>query len=159
MAQLIERLEHLYSDFMLAEPQAITSVYAPQVRFKDPVHEVHGLAAMQAYFAQVSQNLEECRFHFDTVLTEDNKACLWWHMVFRHPRLRGGKQLTLRGSSLLHMDLKTDRIIFHEDCYDLGAMIYEQVPLLGSVIRHIKRGLANTDIDGVENGVPHGSGS
>ena len=144
MGQLIERLEHLYSDFMAVDARAIAEVYASDVLFKDPVHQVCGLDAMQAYFAQVSQNLQECRFHFDTRLIEDAKASLWWHMTFRHPRLAGGKPLTLRGSSLLHMDLTADRITYHEDCYDLGAMVYEQVPLLGSVIRYIKAGLAKS---------------
>ncbi|WHI49643.1 hypothetical protein P3339_14310 [Microbulbifer sp. MLAF003] len=32
----------------------------------------------------------------------------------------------------------SDKVFYHEDFYDMGAMVYEQVPLLGSLIRKIK---------------------
>lgn len=33
----------------------------------------------------------------------------------------------------------TDRIFYHEDFYDLGAMIYQHVPVLGRIIRFINQ--------------------
>lgn len=142
MTAAIERLKSLYSDFLAADPAAIASVYAQDVVFKDPVHEVRGLEAMQKYFAGVSQNLQECRFQFDFAAQQQGKGTLWWTMYFRHPRLGGGKLLELRGASLVEIDEANDRVVSHEDVYDLGGMVYEHVPLLGSVIRGVKRRLA-----------------
>ena len=60
-------------------------------------------------------------------------------MHFRHPKL-GSKLIDVRGVSHLKW---TDKIDFHEDFYDMGAMLYEQVPLIGSVTQWLKQRLAN----------------
>ena len=142
MASLVKRIKHLYSDFLSVDPDSIAEVYAENVEFRDPVHTVHGLKSMQAYFAGVGGNLQECRFEFDQTLVDGNTLNLWWTMHYRHPRLSKGALLTLRGASLLKLDLEQDRVLEHEDIYDLGAMVYEQVPLLGSVVRYVKRQMA-----------------
>lgn len=33
----------------------------------------------------------------------------------------------------------SDRIFYHEDFYDVGAMIYQHVPVLGRIIRFINQ--------------------
>lgn len=149
MASLVKRIKHLYSDFLAADSGSIAEVYAEKVVFSDPVHRIEGLASMQAYFAGVAENLKECRFEFDHTLVEGSTVNLWWTMHYRHPRLRGGAPLTLRGASLLKLDLEKDRVLEHEDIYDLGAMVYEQVPVLGAVLRYVKRGMATS---GEQNG-------
>ncbi|MBB5210220.1 nuclear transport factor 2 family protein [Microbulbifer hydrolyticus] len=142
MASLVKRIKHLYSDFLAADPSYIAEVYAEDVIFSDPVHRVEGLENMQAYFAGVAQNLRECRFEFDQTLVDGNALNLWWTMHYRHPRLSGGAPLSMRGASLLKLDLEKDRVLEHEDIYDLGAMVYEHIPLLGSVLSYVKRGMA-----------------
>ncbi|WP_066964892.1 nuclear transport factor 2 family protein [Microbulbifer sp. Q7] len=144
MAALVKRIKLLYSDFLAADPDSIAEVYAENVVFSDPVHRIEGLASMQAYFAGVAQNLRECRFEFDQTLVDGSTVNLWWTMHYRHPRLSGGAPLQLRGASLLSLDLETDRVLTHEDIYDLGAMVYEQVPVLGAVLRYVKRGIAES---------------
>ena len=59
-------------------------------------------------------------------------------MVFAHPKL-GSKPVFVRGIS--HIEF-SDRIDFHEDSYDLGEMLYDHVPVLGSGTRWLKRRLA-----------------
>ncbi|HEY8568465.1 nuclear transport factor 2 family protein [Microbulbifer sp.] len=148
MASLLQRLEHLYADFLAADPSDISEVYAENVIFRDPVHELHGLPAVQDYFAGMAVNLRECRFVFDQTLTNGDQASLWWTMHYRHPRLAGGKPLTLRGASLLSIDPNLQRVVLHEDIYDLGAMVYEQIPLLGTVVNVVKRRLASAQHQG-----------
>jgi hypothetical protein len=63
-----------------------------------------------------------------------------WQMTFSHPRLRRGKALKVRGMTLIRF---TDRIYYHEDFYDLGAMLYQHIPLLGTAVRHINRRLSS----------------
>ena len=144
MASLVKRIKHLYSDFLAADAEAIAEVYAKDIVFSDPVHRLQGLANMQAYFAGVARNLEACRFEFDQTLVDGSTLNLWWTMHYRHPRLASGAPLSLRGASLLRLDLEQDRVLEHEDIYDLGAMVYEQVPLLGSVLRYVKRQMAQS---------------
>ena len=143
MVPLLQRLKGLYADFLLADPRKIGEIYAENVIFRDPVHELRGLPAMRDYFTGMATNLRECRFEFDQTLVNDNQVSLWWTMYYRHPRLSGGKPLTLRGASLLAIDSELDRIVEHEDIYDLGAMVYEQIPVLGGVVKIVKTRLAH----------------
>ncbi|MCQ3829708.1 nuclear transport factor 2 family protein [Microbulbifer elongatus] len=149
MSQAVTKLKALYADFLTVDVKSVADLYAESVVFRDPVHEVKGLQAMQAYFAGVCQNLSECRFEFDRVVGAGVWHSLWWVMHYRHPKLQGGKQLHLRGASLIQIDARDTQVVFHEDVYDLGAMVYEQVPLLGTVIRHVKGRLGDS---GGENG-------
>ncbi|MFD1216473.1 nuclear transport factor 2 family protein [Microbulbifer celer] len=141
MEALLQRLQQLYSDFMTIEPQSMAAIYAEDVLFRDPVHEMRGLPALQAYFEGISTNLISCEFNFEEIIEKGGRVALWWEMHYRHPRLNGGRSLSLRGNSRLHLDLLSDRVIFHEDYYDLGAMVYERIPLLGSTVRFVKSGL------------------
>jgi hypothetical protein len=60
-------------------------------------------------------------------------------MHFKHPKL-GNRLISVRGVSHLQI---SDKIDFHEDFYDMGAMLYEQLPLLGNVTRWLKLRLAS----------------
>ena len=144
MEALVQRLQQLYSDFMAATPQDIASVYAEEVVFRDPVHELQGLPALQRYFAGISANLISCGFRFEETVEQGDRLALWWEMHYRHPRLGGGRPLSLRGNSRIHVDLASERVIFHEDFYDLGAMVYERIPVLGGAVRLVKTGLAKS---------------
>jgi hypothetical protein len=60
-------------------------------------------------------------------------------MTFSHSGLNGGKPVQVRGVTLIRF---TDRIYYHEDFFDLGAMLYQHVPVLGSVIRYLNNRLS-----------------
>jgi hypothetical protein len=60
-------------------------------------------------------------------------------MHFRHPGL-GDRLISVRGVSHLQIN---DKIDYHEDFYDMGAMLYEQLPLIGTVTRWLRLRLAS----------------
>ncbi|MCO1336041.1 nuclear transport factor 2 family protein [Microbulbifer sp. OS29] len=136
MSALIEELNEYYRDFLMQDPGSLGAFYSDNIVFCDPLHRIEGLPALKSYFAGMSRGLAQCRFQFDDqpVLGQGN-ACLSWKMHYRHKWLKGGHPLQLRGCSLLRY---ADKIHYHEDFYDMGAMVYEQIPLLGSCIGLIK---------------------
>ena len=116
--------------------QRLGELYGHAVHFQDPLHEVHGLPAVQDYFAQLYANVLELRFDFhgqDQVGAHE--GYLRWTMHYRHPRLRGGAALSLEGCSHLRW---SDRVDYHRDYFDAGALLYEHVPLLGGAVRWLK---------------------
>lgn len=140
----LAHFESFYSDFKSADMAQIGRLYATDVVFRDPVHELSGLVELATYFAASQSAVAECRFEFlDRIVGAADlmplKCCYRWRMHYRHPRLQGGAQIELMGASVLHLEGK---IVFHEDFYDMGAMLYEQVPLLGSVVRWLKNRVA-----------------
>ena len=115
-------------------------LYSDDVLFRDPLHEVRGLPALQRYFAELYANVGRLEFDFhgfDQVV--DGEGYLRWTMHFRHPRLRGGAPISVDGCSHL---LWWDKVYQHRDYFDAGAMLYEHLPLMGGVIAWLKRRLA-----------------
>jgi len=141
---LMQQLQTLYERFDPALIASLDQIYHTDVVFEDPVHRVQGLIELRRYFSRLVRGLDECRFEFTDVLEqpgsegEPSQAVLLWTMHYRHPKLRGGKLLTLTGSSHLKY---SDRVLYHRDYFDVGAMLYEQLPVLGSIIHAIKRRL------------------
>lgn len=140
----LQQFESFFSDFKNADLTRLSELYTPQVLFRDPVHEISGLAALSTYFANSQSAVAECRFEFlERIISSDagtaNKCCYRWRMHYRHPRLKGGSKLELVGASILHLH---DKILFHEDFYDMGAMLYEHLPLLGGAVRWLKSRVA-----------------
>ena len=115
-------------------------LYSEDIRFRDPLHEIHGLPALQQYFAELYANVGQLHFDFhghDQIC--DGEGYLRWTMSFRHPRLRGGALIRVDGCSHL---LWWDKVYQHRDYFDAGALLYEHVPVLRQVIAWLKGRLA-----------------
>ena len=62
-----------------------------------------------------------------------------WTMFLRHPKLRSGETIRVEGAS--YLKTRNGRIYYHRDYFDMGAMLYEHLPLLGRVVNTIKHKL------------------
>lgn len=100
-----------------------------------------GWPACSAIFAEMYANVSELRFDFygfDQV--SEGEGYLRWTMSYRHPRLAAGQLIRVEGCShLLWSDGKVHR---HRDYFDAGALLYEHLPVMGSLICWLKRRLA-----------------
>ena len=54
-----------------------------------------------------------------------------------HRKVGGGEPIILDGVSVFKYE--EGKAVYQRDYFDLGAMIYEKVPVLGSVVRWIKK--------------------
>ncbi len=137
MAAVVEGFKAFYRDLTRVPLDRIESVYTGQVIFRDPVHEIRGADALMAYMGRMCDSLSEGRFEYLDELVGDHSAYIKWLMHFRHPSL-GNRLITVRGASHIEFD---QRIHFHEDIYDMGEMLYEHVPVAGSITRWLKHRL------------------
>ncbi|WP_421219899.1 nuclear transport factor 2 family protein [Aeromonas enteropelogenes] len=137
MDEPLARFVALYQQLDRQQLHRLSEVYADEVIFIDPAHRIEGLAALSDYFAALYQRLAYCRFVITSQQQQGRQAWLGWTMTFSHPRLRGGKPVTMEGATRLELD-EEGKVCLHRDYFDLGAMLYEQLPLLGSLVRTIK---------------------
>lgn len=141
---LIERLTRSYRNFNSELIQGLEYIYGADILFQDPFRKVKGLAQLTAYYEDMLQGLTECRFEYDQLLKSEscekkhNEVVLFWTMYLQHPKLAGAKTIVVPGNSHLKF---SDKVFYHRDYYDAGAMIYEHVPLLGFGVRRIKKRL------------------
>lgn len=114
----------------------IKNIYHPEVVFQDPLHHVVGLDALSDYFDGLYTNVLSCKFVVTDYFYQEQNAAIYWQMSFRHNKLNGGKTIEVTG----HSKLKAEdaKVIYHRDYLDAGAMLYEHVPLLGSLVKVIK---------------------
>jgi ketosteroid isomerase-like protein len=140
MNSSIVAFKNFYQTFDIDQIEHISEIYAENVVFTDPLHTIHGAEALKDYFLSMCKNLTSCQFEFKNEIVGDGHASYQWIMHYQHPSIRKNKPLTLDGASFITFE---DRIVSHVDFYDMGAMLYEHVPLLGGTIRAIKSRIGN----------------
>ncbi|WP_232525226.1 nuclear transport factor 2 family protein [Motilimonas pumila] len=139
---VVKNFCELYQKLNKDNVDQVSDLYSEHTTFIDPMHEVHGLAALKRYFSSLYLNLNSCQFVIEQVIESDNKVCLVWVMSFSHAKIKNGKMIKVPGCSHLEID-QDGKISFHRDYFDVACMIYEHVPILGGAIRYIKRRAAS----------------
>jgi hypothetical protein len=120
----------------------LETIYHPDIRFIDPAHSLEGLPALKQYFFSLYENVRSIRFAFDTPMQSGSQAFVTWTLHMNHPRLAKGRPVAMQGCSCLTF-ASDGRVIRHRDYFDLGAMIYEHLPLVGGIIKTIKKRLGS----------------
>ncbi len=108
--------------------------------FRDPFNEVRGLPEIRRIFAQMFEHLDDCRFTFIDETVDERGAFLTWDMTFRIRRLSPGETRRIHGAT--HLKFAPDgRIACHRDYWDAADELYAKLPLIGPVMRWLKRKL------------------
>ncbi|MGO1343160.1 nuclear transport factor 2 family protein [Chromohalobacter japonicus] len=117
--------------------ESLKNLYTDDVTFTDPLHHIEGREVLMRYYADMLANVQTCRFEVMHRQREGDDAFVAWTLHLTHPRLARGRPLRVVGCSQL--TFRGDRVCRHRDYFDAGAMLYEHLPLLGAVIRWLKR--------------------
>jgi len=133
----VDRIVQLFESMVPADVHRLHDYYQPDAWFKDPFNEVRGLPRVQRVFAHMFDTLEQPRFRITTRIVQGHECFLAWEFRFGLRR-RGEKELLVRGGS--HLKLANDgRIAWHRDYWDAAEELYEQMPVLGAMMRWLKR--------------------
>jgi len=135
MSDIVELFKQTYQGLDKNKVGDIDKLYQPDVVFIDPFREVRGLNSLKQYFFEMYQGVVECSFQFSSSILQGDSAALCWHMILVHKKLNGGRQVTVPGSSFIKFDSK---IYYHHDYFDAGVLLYENIPLLGRLIKLVK---------------------
>jgi hypothetical protein len=116
----------------------IGQIYAAEARFKDPFNEVVGVPAIERIFAHMFTALHTPRFVVTTQVLQGSQCFLTWEFRFRFRTHQPAQEQVILGAS--HMMFGPDgRITLHRDYWDAAEELYEKLPLLGSLMRWLKR--------------------
>jgi len=107
------------------------------VHFRDPFNDVHGLDAMSRVFTHMFENVEGIHFHVETSATSGEACFLEW----QYDGILRGQKWSFKGTSVIRF---TDegRVYSHIDYWDAAGNFYERLPIIGPIIRRIRRHLA-----------------
>ncbi|RTE87322.1 MULTISPECIES: nuclear transport factor 2 family protein [Gammaproteobacteria] len=137
--EIIELIKAFYADLSVDSLSMLPDIYDVNIIFQDPVQKVEGLDALKSYFQHGLANAKRCTFDIQETTVVKNTVFLVWTMTLEHPKLNGGKFFSIDGTSRLITNDNGTKVVFHRDYFDLGAMLYEQIPIVSSVIRAIKK--------------------
>ena len=119
----------------------LAGLYAADARFKDPFNDVVGIAAITGIFRHMFTTVEAPRFEVTTRLLTGREAMLGWDFHLR-PR---GRPVVIRG--VTHLSFDTDGLVcLHRDYWDPAEELYERLPIIGSLMRWLKKRLASPGV-------------
>ena len=86
-------------------------------------------------------SLHDPRFVVHSKVEQGFEAFLTWDFNFRINKYKPDVTQTIRGSSHLKFD-EHNRVCYHRDYWDAAQELYEKLPLLGGLMRFLKRRIA-----------------
>ncbi|MDL2357363.1 MAG: nuclear transport factor 2 family protein [Pseudomonadota bacterium] len=133
----LERLVQFYENISVASLVRLPAIYAPEAQFKDPFNEVRGIGPIVAIFRHMFEQVDAPRFVVTSRVLQGAEAFLVWDFTFQSKR-RSGARLCIRGATHIRFD-GAGAVILHRDYWDAAEELYEKLPLLGGLMRWLKR--------------------
>lgn len=111
--------------------------YAANAWFKDPFNEVSGLEAIRRVFAHMFATLRAPRFRVTARVADESGALLVWEFRFG----AGRREYLVRGATHLRFNAR-GKVTYHRDYWDTAEELYAKAPLLGGLVRLLRRRLS-----------------
>ena len=142
LAQSIDRLVVFFETLTEKSVADLPLIYAPGARFKDPFNDVKGCDAIAAIFTHMFVALEAPRFVVIERIIQGEQCFLTWEFRFRFKNYQPTTEQVILGAS--HIVFNAQGLVsLHRDYWDAAEELYEKLPVVGSVMRWLKR-RANT---------------
>lgn len=133
----LQRLIRFFETIDSGSVSQLAEIYSADVFFKDPFNEVHGLSEVVRIFSHMFEQVASPRFVVTGHVLQGDQAFLTWDFLFRMKRFSTAEQC-IRGAT--HLRFGTDgKANFHRDYWDAAEELYEKLPLLGGLMRSLKR--------------------
>ena len=116
----------------------LESIYTPEAWFKDPFNDVRGIDGIRRVFDHMYASLAQPRFVVTGCIVDGDECFLSWNFKFRFKNFDRAALQTVRGGS--HLKFSADgRIDSHRDYWDAAEELYEKLPVVGGLMRWLKR--------------------
>lgn len=136
--EIVKKFKKYFVELDFNDVSMLNEIYADKIVFKDPIHEISGIEKLLEYFNKLNNNLVEGSFQFIDESSIDNTTYLSWEMNLQLKK--PNKNVKASGISVLKIE---EKIIHQRDYFDAGELFYENIPILGSIIRSLKKKIAN----------------
>jgi hypothetical protein len=138
MNAAVDRIVQAFQTLTPAAVEALDTLYAPQAHFKDPFNDVRGVSEIQRIFRHMYANLDKPRFIITGRIEQGSQCFLTWEFRFCFRRFKPGQEQCILGGTHLEFN-ESGRITLHRDYWDAAEELYEKLPVVGSLMRWLKR--------------------
>jgi ketosteroid isomerase-like protein len=137
----VQAIARFYEQLKADDLDRLSAFYSEDARFKDPFNDVTGIAPIRAIFEHMFRVLEAPRFVVRETVQQGAAAFLIWDFHYTVRVLGRARQGHIHGATQLRF-ADDGRVLLHRDYWDAAEELYEQLPVLGAVLRRLKRRLA-----------------
>ena len=138
MDAAVQRLVQFFETLKPQDVPRLHELYAAEARFKDPFNEVQGLDAITHIFAHMFEALDGPHFIVTERIVQGQQCFLVWDFRFRFKRFDTETWQTVRGGTHLQFNAQ-GLVTLHRDYWDAAEELYEKLPLVGGLMRWLKR--------------------
>jgi ketosteroid isomerase-like protein len=136
--EAVTRVVAFFETLAPADVAALGRLYAADARFKDPFNEVQGVPAIERIFGHMFEALDQPRFVVTGRVVQGPQCFLTWEFLFAFRNFDKGVTQTVRGASHLVFD-DQGLVTLHRDYWDAAEELYEKLPLVGGLMRWLKK--------------------
>lgn len=130
-------IAHWFQTLTPESLERVGEIYAQEAMFVDPFNQLVGLASVRAVYQHMFDTLKQPRFVVTTTVESERHGFMTWDFLFecrgQAQQISGCTQFELNDQGL---------IVLHRDYWDAAQQVYEKIPLLGAVMRMIRRKLS-----------------
>ncbi len=116
--------------------EVVDEFYHEDIEFSDPVEKIKGRDGIKKYYSDMYRNVKDIKFNFSEMVSQGDTVVGIWVMTLRTDSLNDGEPFQVEGNSVIRF--KDGKAVYHRDYFDMGAMIYEKIPVVGWMVRKIK---------------------
>lgn len=110
------------------------------MHFRDPFNDVAGIDRMIAVFQGGFADTRSMRFEVIDLARRGPRGFILWRMYVRPRRFGGRSDWLVEGVSEVQLTPE-GKVAVHIDHWDSGAQFYARLPLIGWLVRRVRRRL------------------
>jgi len=118
----------------------VRHVYAEDAYYFDTFKEVNGIDAIEAYILRTLKAVESSTFEFTDIAVSEGNYYFRWITDMKFKILKKGQVFRSYGITHIRFD-ETGKVVLHMDYWDSASGLFEHIPVLGGLIKLIKRRL------------------
>ena len=131
---MISNFVKLISTFDSDSLKELPNIYSPTIEYEDPINKVQGLDHLHLVFEETLKIFSGIEIQVKETSSTDHTAFVRWLMAYRFRK----KEYSIDGVTHLEFD-SSGLICKHKDYWDASFPLYGAFPMLGSLMRAIKR--------------------
>lgn len=141
IAERAEAYARFFATLTPATKDELRRLAHPDMRFVDPFNDVRGIDAVCAVFDHMFETTRDPRFVTETPVVASHTAFIRWRFDCTINSRLYPKAMHIEGVSEVRFD-EAGLVTAHTDYWDAAGQLYEHLPLLGGLLRSLRRRLA-----------------
>ncbi|MBH89744.1 MAG: hypothetical protein CMF71_05925 [Magnetovibrio sp.] len=127
----------LFEELSLERIESLENFVSADIKFQDPFNDLTGLDSFRHLLKKILIDVKDVNFKVTHRAWSDRTLFLRWSF---EGEIKGLKKWKVEGMSEVSFD-ESGMVCHHFDHWDAAEQFYEKLPIVGAVLRYIRRRL------------------